>query len=284
MSGVVEIFGLSDTGRMREQNEDSIGVDPGLGVAILADGMGGHQAGEVASRLAVDVIARHLTETLTEKPSRRQRNAAPPEVEAVQKAIHLANAAIHEVARARPECAGMGSTIVVAVFRGDHLCVGHVGDSRLYRYRNGKLEQLTRDHSVIEELVGRGLLTHEEARQTIGKNLVTRALGIDEFVAEDIREEKTRVGDLYLLCSDGLNDVVADDDIAAMLTRHSGALDVLVHQLVKIANERGGPDNISVIVARTGVAAPPPPPSVPDPQPEPGNNKSGPGDWGGPFR
>jgi PPM family protein phosphatase len=279
VTGDIEIFGLSDVGRMREQNEDSIGVDPALGVAVLADGMGGHQAGEVASRLAVDVISRHLTETLTEKPARHRRNVAAPEVTAVQKAIHLANAAIHEVARARPECAGMGSTVVVAVFRDDYLCVGHVGDSRLYRYRDGRLEQLTRDHSVIEELVGRGLLTHEEARQTIGKNLVTRALGIDEFVAEDTREEKTRTGDLYLLCSDGLNDVVTDDDIAAMLALHSGALDQLVHQLVKTANERGGPDNISVIVARTGTAAPPPPPA-----PESEKDENGPNDWSGPFR
>jgi PPM family protein phosphatase len=278
MKTAIQMFGLSDTGRMRDQNEDSIAVDPAIGLAVLADGMGGHQAGEVASRLAVDVVMRHLNDSLSHERTRRNRSSTAAEVDAVREAIQLANTAIHEVALTRPECAGMGSTLVVAVFFGTHLCVGHVGDSRLYRYRRGQLEQLTRDHSVIEELVGRGLLTHEEARQTIGKNLVTRALGIDPTVTPDIREEPFDEGDLYLLCSDGLNDVVGDPDIAQMLTQDRDGLDILVHRLVKTANDRGGPDNISVILARTG-DAPQPDISAESPQ----NKHSNPDDWSGPY-
>ena len=247
------MVGLTDAGRMRPENEDAISVHPEVGLAILADGMGGHQAGEVASGMAVEVITRHFAEAFVREFERRRKGQVPEaamEVNAMYDAIQLANNAIHEMARARPECAGMGSTVVIAVFYNDKLCVGHVGDSRLYRFRSGELTQLTQDHSVVQELVSRGLLTIEEAHQTVGKNLVTRALGVDSSVTPDVAEQSLEEADLYLLCSDGLNDMLSDEEIRKLLVEHGADLETAVKRLVAEANERGGADNISVILAR----------------------------------
>ena len=253
MNRKLQIVGLTDPGRMRNQNEDSIATDPKIGVAVLADGMGGHQAGEVASRMAVDVVTHHLADILQQHlASASAGNGSPIEMHAVEEAIQYANTAIFEMAHARPECAGMGSTIVVVVFYANRFCVGHVGDSRLYRLRDGLLEQLTQDHSVIQELVTRGLLTHDEARQSIGKNLVTRALGVEATVTADIAEKTAQDRDVYLMCSDGLNDVVSDDEIRQIVEQNIDDLNAAARQLVTLANDRGGPDNISVILARTG--------------------------------
>jgi protein phosphatase len=250
----LKMVGLSDPGRVRNENEDRITTHPNLGIAVLADGMGGHQAGEVASGMAVDVITRHFTEVLgkVRKTRRPTSTSQSPEARLVNEAIQLANSAIYEVARMRKDYAGMGSTIVVTMFYGDTLCVGHVGDSRLYRYRDDTLEQLTEDHSVVQELVNRGLATPEEAATVIGKNLVTRALGVDPIVVPDIREQKFHESDLYMLCSDGLNDVIEDDDIASILAGGGQRLDQTTRLLIETANERGGPDNVSVILVRTG--------------------------------
>mgnify|MGYP002336156699 CR=1 FL=1 len=242
--------GLTDPGRIRDGNEDCIATRPDIGLAILADGMGGHLAGEVASRMAVEIVTRHFAETLN-AGSWTGDDAAG----AITDAIHAANLAIYEAARARPECAGMGSTIVVALFAADRMWVGHVGDSRLYRLRAGTLTQLTQDHSVIQELVNRGLFTLEEARQTVAKNLVTRALGVEAGIAPDISAQTTQPGDVYLLCSDGLNEVLTDAEIAAALAQPATELTVTAQRLVDLANERGGPDNISVILAQAGAAA-----------------------------
>lgn len=242
--------GLTDPGRMRDGNEDCIATRPDIGLAILADGMGGHLAGEVASRMAVEIVTRHFAETLG-TASWTGDDAAG----AITDAIHAANLAIYEAARARPECAGMGSTIVVALFAADRMWVGHVGDSRLYRLRAGALTQLTQDHSVIQELVNRGLFTLEEARQTVAKNLVTRALGVEAGIAPDISAQATQPGDVYLLCSDGLNEVLTDAEIAAALAEPATELAVTARRLVDLANERGGPDNISVILAQAGGVA-----------------------------
>jgi serine/threonine protein phosphatase PrpC len=253
MSAGLQIVGLTDPGRMRSQNEDSIATDPKIGIAVLADGMGGHQAGEVASRMAVDVVTHHLEDVLSRHLANSgAQNGKSIELHAVEEAIRYANTAIYDMAHARPECAGMGSTVVVVVFYANRICVGHVGDSRLYRLRDGNLEQLTQDHSVIQELVTRGLLTHDEARQSIGKNLVTRALGVDATVTADIAEQALQNDDVYLLCSDGLNDVVNDAEIAQLVQRHIDDLNTAAGTLVAVANDRGGPDNISVILARTG--------------------------------
>lgn len=245
---------VTDPGRMRAGNEDSISTRPELGLAVLADGMGGHLAGEVASGMAVEVITRHLVNVFARNGfgGGASPNDRSPETRAVDDAIQIANAAVHEASQARPECAGMGSTVVVAVFHQDKVSFGHVGDSRLYRFRAGKLEQLTKDHSVIQELVNRGLLTLAEARASIAKNLVTRALGVDPIVAADLAEQTLQEADIYLLCSDGLNDVLADADIEAHLAAHGKDLDGTARRLVDEANARGGPDNISVILVRTG--------------------------------
>ena len=211
---VLMMTGKTDTGRMRAKNEDNIAMVPEAGLAVVADGMGGHQAGEVASKLAVDVIAHHMIEAFS---NQAQPGNSAYETKALADAIQQANRAIYDQAHQQSEYAGMGSTVVVAVFNGDKLYVGHVGDSRLYRFRNGLLEQITQDHSVVQELVSRGLATAEEARLSVSKNLVTRALGVDAEVVPDISEESLQDDDIYLLCSDGLNDVLADGDIEMML-------------------------------------------------------------------
>ena len=246
---VLMMTGKTDTGRMRAKNEDNIAMVPEAGLAVVADGMGGHQAGEVASKLAVDVIAHHMIEAFS---NQAQPGNSAYETKALADAIQQANRAIYDQAHQQSEYAGMGSTVVVAVFNGDKLYVGHVGDSRLYRFRNGLLEQITQDHSVVQELVSRGLATAEEARLSVSKNLVTRALGVDAEVVPDISEESLQDDDIYLLCSDGLNDVLADGDIEMMLMEHRRQIDSAVDYMINTANERGGPDNISVILVRTG--------------------------------
>jgi protein phosphatase len=236
--------GMSHPGQVRGENEDCYIAQPELGVAVLADGMGGHQAGEVASRMAVDVIVSHFRSP----PDR----ATPPDGNTIARAIQLANTAIHEAANARPDYQGMGSTVVVALFCGDHLYVGHVGDSRAYRLRNHALKQLTKDHSVVQELVNRGLFTPDEARQSLAKNLVTRALGTDAVIEAEITDTIAHPGDIILLCSDGLTDVVSDHEISDILETASANVDTAATRLVEKANDQGGPDNISVVLVHVG--------------------------------
>lgn len=232
--------GLSHPGLVRGENEDCIATRSDLGLAVLADGMGGHQAGEVASRMAIDIIADAFSKA-------RARN-----LDGVAGAIQKANAAIHQAAQTRPDYKGMGSTVVVTLFDDGHLYIGHVGDSRLYRLRAGALEPLTRDHSVVQELVNRGLFTAEEARQSLAKNLVTRALGVDPTIEVETGETEVQEGDTYLLCSDGLTDVVTDDQITGILRDAAADVDTAAHRLVECANSNGGPDNISVILVHVG--------------------------------
>ena len=242
--------GRSDTGMVREHNEDCFLIMPENGFALLADGMGGHLAGEVASAMAVDKVAQHLMNSL---PSGKGRsgNESVPDSALLTDAIKAANRAIHESSIHRPEQAGMGTTIVAVTFRNNHLTVAHVGDSRLYRFRNGQLNQVTEDHSMVQELLRRGLITPEEARTSANKNLVTRALGVDPIVEVDVREQPVENGDLYLLCSDGLNDVLTDEEIAAALAS-TDELETVTRNLVSEVNARGGPDNVSIVLVRTG--------------------------------
>ncbi len=247
----VAMAGLTDAGRVRPDNEDCISFHPEIGLAVLADGMGGHQAGEVASRMAVDVMSRYCVDAFANdvrpKPG---KSCGTYEGNTLLAAIQAANTAIFEMARHTPEYAGMGATVVTALIQNDKLCVAHVGDSRMYRLRDDRLEQLTRDHSVVQELLSRGLVTPEQARQSISKNLVTRALGVDAAVQVDLNVLSTRPDDLYLLCSDGLNDILADSDIQHLLVAPDADLDDIARRLVDTANSAGGPDNISVILAR----------------------------------
>lgn len=251
MSGLV-MTGRTDTGMVRDHNEDCFLIVPESGIAMLADGMGGHLAGEVASALAVDRITHHLLKAFAERRQTRAGGHPSFEAQTLVEAIKGANAAIYEASLAKPEQSGMGTTIVVASFHDHRLTVAHVGDSRLYRYRRGTLRQITEDHSMVQELLNRGLISADEARTSVNRNLVTRALGVDPVVEVDVREERVENGDLYLLCSDGLNDVLSDDEIAATLGRHPDDLDEAARQLIAEVNRRGGPDNVSIVLVRAG--------------------------------
>ena len=248
------IASCSDPGMLRPNNEDRVSTTPEAGLAVVADGMGGHQAGEVASGMAVDVITRHVIDVLAREGSSKKRKGNTPSIElkAIDEAISLANSAIFELSQSSPNCAGMGTTIVVTLFHDDKVCIGHVGDSRLYRLRDDKFELLTEDHSLVQELVARGLITPEEARNSANKNLVTRALGIEPGVESRIIEQKLQDQDLYLLCSDGLNDVLSDEETSQILREHGSDLQATIDRLVKEVNARGGPDNVSIVLVRTG--------------------------------
>lgn len=245
--------GRTDAGRMRANNEDAFAIAPAFGLAVLSDGMGGHLAGEVASGMAVDLIRHHVFDCLLRAPKGKQHpeTGRYQETECLAQALDIANHAIFELSHGRPEYEGMGATVVVAVFFDDKLGVAHVGDSRVYRLRHGQLQQLTVDHSVVQEMLDRGLISAEDARLSYNKNIITRALGTQREVAPDVREEPVEAGDVYLLCSDGLTDVLSDADIAAIIAAHDD-LQTAVDRLVDAANERGGPDNITVVLVRSG--------------------------------
>lgn len=236
------ISGKTDVGRLREHNEDSIAWDADLGLVLLADGMGGHNAGEVASALAVDTVLGVLRTALPAAENTVDRSAL------LRDAVEDANSAIFNQSREKPECAGMGTTLVGALFSDSSMILAHVGDSRIYRLRDNELAQITTDHSLLEELVQNGYLTKEEAELSVNKNLITRALGIEADVDADIDEQGVMADDIYLLCSDGLSDLVNDEDIASILKDRSRDLDTAAASLVFAANAKGGTDNISVIL------------------------------------
>ncbi|MCC5872374.1 MAG: Stp1/IreP family PP2C-type Ser/Thr phosphatase [Gammaproteobacteria bacterium] len=248
----ISMAGLTHTGQVREHNEDCIGLRPEVGLLVLADGMGGLKAGEVASAMAVEVITAELEAELEEIPAAGHDEASGYALHslAVGRAITKANASIFGVAQSQPQCAGMGTTLVVGLFFDNRLTVAHVGDSRMYRLREGVLEQVTSDHSLVQELVDRGFYTPEEARHATNKNIVTRALGIGAAVDVDMHEELALMGDLYLLCSDGLNDMIDDEQIRTILAENRGNLDAAAEILVDAANAEGGRDNVSVLLAR----------------------------------
>lgn len=241
----------SDTGRKRPHNEDRVAADPGNGVAVLADGMGGHKGGEIASALAVETIIRELATRLPGiAAGSADDDAYAPESQLTRAVVTEANTVVYETARAQPQYEGMGTTLVVALFHDDRLTLAHVGDSRAYRLRGGRLELLTRDHTLMQELVDRGFYTPEEARASLNRNIVTRALGIEESVNVDLQEEIALSGDVYLLCSDGLNDMVDDETIRLTLDEFGDNLEGAADQLIRKANENGGQDNVSIVLAR----------------------------------
>lgn len=238
---ILQMSGRTDTGRRREHNEDQIAWDVEAGLALLADGMGGHNAGEVASALAISV----LQPLLRDLPS----DTLEQEV-GMQNAVSDANAEILHKAASEVVFNGMGTTLALAIFRGRSVMVGHVGDSRVYRLRDGRLEQLTSDHSLLQELVTGGFMSAEEARQSVSKNVITRALGIEPGVDVEVHHHEVQGGDRYLLCSDGLSDMVTDNAIAKLLMDYRDNLDAATEALVAEANRCGGKDNISVILVR----------------------------------
>lgn len=224
----------TDTGRQREHNEDAVAVVPDLGLCMLADGMGGHNAGEVASHMAINTIRTILQQT--------QGVAADARLET---AIQAAHAGILEQAASSPRLQGMGTTVVISLLDKQMLTYGHVGDSRLYRWRRGQLEQLTRDHSLQQEFMDQGHYSAEEAARKVGRNILTRALGLEGELKVDIASVSVLEKDRYLLCSDGLHEMVSNEDIRTWLGRGFDA-DTTCEALIDMANTRGGRDNISV--------------------------------------
>jgi protein phosphatase len=237
-----EFAALTDTGRVREHNEDAVACSDEYGYAILADGMGGYNAGEIASEMAIAVAGKYLSEKMAAGNAGRCDSL-------LCHAILQANEAIYEAA-ANPAYRGMGTTIVAAALGNATITIAHVGDSRAYRFREGRLEQITRDHSVLQVQLDAGLITPEAARSSPIRNLVTRAVGNEVPLEVEVHEHATKPGDLYLLCSDGLTDMLEDAEIQALLLRTHTDLDAACKVLVDEANARGGNDNISIILCR----------------------------------
>lgn len=239
----MDTFSITDTGRLRNSNQDclfceenAVGKFPNL--FLVADGMGGHKAGDLASRLCIDEIVKQIRDSQERTP-----------VSAFEQAISVANACVYERSMEDFELAGMGTTIVGAMIENKTAYIVNIGDSRLYRLHD-KLEQITVDHSLVEEMVQSGEIQKEEMRTHPNKNIITRALGTDNLVRPDCFEVKVEEGDVLLLCSDGLTNMVDDYDIEEIVKRHKEDMKLAGENLVRQANEAGGKDNISVILVR----------------------------------
>jgi PPM family protein phosphatase len=241
---IYDYVARSDTGRIRENNEDSLSFDAANGLAVLADGMGGYNAGEVASGIATAFITTELGRWLSHEGSQAQAREVR---HALETCVDNANLSIYNAANSNAHYAGMGTTLVVGVFQGNRLILGHIGDSRCYRWRHGTLAQLTRDHSLLQEQLDAGLITPAQAAGSPNRNLVTRALGVEDTVLLEVNEHRVEPGDIYLMCSDGLTDMVSDARIASLFSDNS-LLDTLAAQLIEYANTSGGRDNISVLL------------------------------------
>jgi serine/threonine protein phosphatase PrpC len=248
----VRFSGESHVGMTRAHNEDAIHLPVDERLVIVADGMGGHASGEVASRMAVETVVEYFRETAEEQvltwPFKVDRQGGADTTRLVT-AIKLANVKIHETAQRDPACKGMGTTIVAALFRDDGIVVGHVGDSRLYRIRDGAIAQLTEDHSLINDYIKMKRMTADEASSWPHKNVIVRALGMKDSVQVDVHTEQPRLGDCYLLCSDGLSGMLPDELILEIVKGETD-LDQAAEHLVTAANNAGGKDNITVVLAR----------------------------------
>ncbi|MDR1709298.1 MAG: Stp1/IreP family PP2C-type Ser/Thr phosphatase [Candidatus Accumulibacter sp.] len=257
MSGALEIVARTHPGQVREQNEDVVFVDPARGLVIVADGMGGYNAGEVASNLAVSFLASALSTSFFEPDPAAQKNGEAPSASAcLAESIGLANTVIYNASLDDDSYAGMGTTLVTGLFSDNRITVAHIGDSRLYRLRDGQFTVMTRDHSLLQEQIDHGMITAEEARFAQNKNLVTRALGVEPSVESEIHDYEVLPGDLYLFCSDGLNDMVSDEEIHLTLRMPPDNIGEAADALVRKANEHGGRDNVSVVLVKVAHAFP----------------------------
>lgn len=248
----IEAAGLTDPGTVRQFNEDSIVFDADLGIMVLADGMGGHRAGEVASRMATESLRTALAGHM---PAIDANDDPAPSQLAVGQSIIRANDEIFAAAQKNPAYRGMGTTLVLAVFHGQRVLLAHVGDSRIYRLRYNRLQLLTRDDSLLRDQVELGLIDVADAGGSHNRNLVTRALGIASRVTPHLRDDEVLAGDVYLLCSDGLNDLVDDSDIELIINSLKSNLPLATHHLVQAAKDNGGHDNVSAILVRLHEAA-----------------------------
>ncbi|MBU0479874.1 MAG: Stp1/IreP family PP2C-type Ser/Thr phosphatase [Proteobacteria bacterium] len=248
-----KVCGLTDVGMKRTKNEDNYGIDKKLGLFLVADGMGGHAAGEVASKMAIDLITDYIRRTMTtDEPYLTGYNSRYSRAgNRLNSAIILANQVISDTATSREEWQGMGTTIVAA-WRSDpespRVTIAHVGDSRAYLLRSGNLQQITTDHSLVEEQIRDGLITADEAKRSRIRNMITRALGYRTRVEVDINEFELESGDKLLICSDGLNGMLGDEDILDILQTNSN-LEETCRQLIHEANQMGGRDNITTVLA-----------------------------------
>jgi protein phosphatase len=252
LNSILDIVQLTDVGQQRDHNEDAIAGDHTIGLVVLADGMGGYKAGEVASEIAVLSIMAELQEALLHLKPGQVDILLNKQAEArlIIDAVNSVNEAIYNISQTQPQCAGMGTTLVLGLFTNNKLLVGHVGDSRMYRFRNQTLLQITEDHSLLQEQIKSGFITAQQAKFSANKNLVTRALGVDVHVELELNEYDVEVGDVYLLCSDGLSDLIEDDMIQTILNKPTSSLENTAQMLVQMANDNGGKDNISVILVR----------------------------------
>lgn len=262
LNEALEIVVKTDPGIVRGHNEDAVFANPDLGLVILADGMGGYNAGEVASGMATMFLSTELERVFSSRPPGRDgehqaslsildRIAGDSFVHrSILEQVAMTNSAIFNTAESQAQYAGMGTTLVAALFYDNRVTVAHIGDSRLYRLRGDEFCALTRDHSLLQEQIDSGMITAEDARFSKNKNLVTRALGVDAQVETEMHDYPVLPGDLYLLCSDGLNDMVEDEEIHLTLQMLSANLELAATQLIQMANDNGGRDNVSVILIK----------------------------------
>lgn len=247
---VLQFAFKTDTGLVRAHNEDAIEINADYKIAVLADGMGGYNAGEVASGIATNVFAATLEQRLQQQAEKRR----PPGNKFLQslmsESVSLANSKILETARRQPQFSGMGTTLVAALFHHDRIVLANIGDSRGYRFRQGALLQLTHDHSQLQEQIDAGLVSPEWARFAPNKNLITRALGVASSIDVDTEVHPIEADDIYLLCSDGLSDMLSNEQMIALIKSNHSDLDLLCTALVDAANNNGGRDNISAVLIK----------------------------------
>ena len=243
---------LTHPGMVRAHNEDSVACEVSCGLAVLTDGMGGYNAGEVASGIAVSVVSSEIKHYLEDARPEDRDEASGEDVAVMllRNNVQKANSSIFHAAHSQPQYAGMGTTIVSGLFYDNRVAVAHIGDSRMYRLRGEVFESITRDHSLLQEQIDSGMISKADARVSQNKNLVTRAVGIDAVVEAEVHVHDVRRGDIYLLCSDGLNDMVEDEDIADTVMTFKSNLPLLAAQLIQAANDNGGRDNVSVILIK----------------------------------
>jgi PPM family protein phosphatase len=244
---IVSFSAKSDLGLKRKINEDSFLADEGMSLFMVLDGIGGHLAGEVASKLGLNAIKENVMRSLTDKRFAESQNSSQ-EVQILNESLVLANKVIYEAANSQPEYFGMGTTVASLLLGSKNIAIAHVGDSRIYLIRENSIERLTEDHSLVVEQLKRGVISAEEAEKSEMKNIITRALGAEELLTPTVDELIPFNNDLFLLCSDGLTDLVTDDEILEIILKSRHVLDHAIQNLIDKANEKGGKDNITAIL------------------------------------
>ncbi len=250
---MIEAYGRTDVGRRRKVNEDSFLVSPETSLYAVCDGMGGHNAGEVASRMAIETISAFITRSAVEKEITWPWGLDATlsfDANRLKTAIRLANARVFQAADNREELTGMGTTVVTALVSGDTMTIGSAGDSRCYLVRGGELKQLTRDDSWVSAALGEGILNSNDVERHPLRNVITKAVGARDAIDLDVLEHDLKPGDLVMLCSDGLHGMVSDQEIAGILRAAPGSLEETSARLVEAANEAGGRDNVTVVLLR----------------------------------